>query len=243
MHYFVRTLEEYPESATKRSPGTGTGFVIIGSLLMTLATGYADAQSSPGAINSEQRLDSSLEAPAPSIWQAGIGEGFRPCAQSITLSAGATYGLADFGTLQKHDLALASLTYGHMLGHVWGQNNWLRGNWEFRLELFAGAQFSPSTQWIVGLTPHLRYNFATGTRWVPFVDGGVGVTGTGIGDPDLSSTFEFNLQGGAGVQWFITNNVSINLEARYLHMSDAGIKQPNLGLNGITGLIGISWFF
>ena len=243
MHWIVRSLEEYPENATKRSLATGTGFVIIGSLFMALAAGYADAQSSAGAIKSEQRLDSSLEAPASHIWQAGIGEGFQPCAQSITFSAGATYGVAAFGSLQKHDLALASVTYGHMLGCTWAENTCFRGNWEFRLELFAGAQFSPSTEWIVGLTPHLRYNFATGTRWVPFVDGGAGVTGTGIGEPDLRTTFEFNLQGGVGVQWFIANNVSINLEARYLHISNAGIKEPNLGLNGVTGLIGISWFF
>jgi len=45
------------------------------------------------------------------------------------------------------------------------------------------------------------------------------------------------------VQWFIAKNVSINLEARYLHISNAGIKEPNLGLNGITGMIGISFFF
>jgi lipid A 3-O-deacylase len=243
MHWFARNLEVCPESATKRSLGTGTGLTIIGSLLMTLATGYADAQRLGDAINSEQRHDSALEAPASSIWRARIGEGFGPCAKSFTFSAGATYGLADFGSLQKHDLALTSVTYGHMLGCVWVDNTCFRGNWEFRLELFGGAQFSPSTEWIVGLTPHFRYNFATGTRWVPFVDGGAGVTGSGIGDPDLSTTFEFNVQGGAGVQWFIKNNVSINLEARYLHMSNAGIKLPNLGLNGITGLIGISYFF
>jgi opacity protein-like surface antigen len=75
------------------------------------------------------------------------------------------------------------------------------------------------------------------------VDGGVGVTGTGIGGPDLSGRFQFNLQGGAGVQWFIKNNVSIDLEARYLHISNADISKPNNGLNGVTGLIGISYFF
>ena len=138
MHWFARSLEENPESATKGSLGTGTGFVIIGSLLMTLAPGYAEAQSSAGAINSEQRLDSAL-APGSSIWRAGIGEGFGPCTQSITLSAGATYGLADFGSLQAHDLALTSVTYGHMLGCVWAENTCFRGNWEFRLELFGGA--------------------------------------------------------------------------------------------------------
>jgi opacity protein-like surface antigen len=210
---------------------------------MTLAAGYAKAQSSTNAINPGQPPDSSLEAPASGIWEAGIGEGFRCGVQSLTLSAGATYGFAEFGSLQKHDLALASLTYGHMLGNTWGKNNWLRGNWEFRLELFSGAQFSPSREWLVGLTPHFRYNFATGTRLVPFIDGGAGVTGTSIAGPDLSGTFQFNLQGCVGLQWFIKNNVSIDLEARYLHISNADIRKPNNGLNGITGLIGISYYF
>src|SRR6267154_6396287 len=243
MHWFARTLEEYPESVTKSSPGTGAGCVIVGLLLMMLAAGYADAQSSADAIKSEQRHDLSLETPASTIWRAGIGEGFGPCAQSFTLSAGATYGLADFGSLQKHDLALTSVTYGHMLGCVWADNTCFRGNWEFRLELFAGAQFSPSTEWLVGLTPHLRYNFATGTRWVPFLDGGAGVTATGIGPPDLSGTFEFNLQAGGGVQWFLKENVALSLEARYVHWSCAGISKPNLGLNGVTGILGLAFFF
>jgi hypothetical protein len=223
--------------------GTISRFLLVSSMPLTILSACAGTLTTPEPADSSTYLDSRSESPGNGVWQNGVGEGFRPCAQSITLSAGATYGLAAFGTTQVHDLALTSVTYGHMLGNIWCQNNWLRGNWEFRLELFTGAQFSPSTEWIVGLTPHLRYNFATGTRWVPFIDAGAGVTGTGIGDPDLSTTFEFNLQGGVGMQWFIANNVSINLEARYLHMSNAGIKEPNFGLNGITGMLGISFYF
>jgi len=176
-------------------------------------------------------------------WENGIGEGFRADAQSISLSAGALYGVATFGSRQAHDLALVSLTYGHMLGHVVGEGHWYRGNPEFRLELFTGAQFSPTTEWLVGLTPHLRYDFATGSRWIPFVDGGAGVTATGIGPPDLSGTFEFNLQASVGVQWFFRDNMALTLEARYVHWSCAGLHAPNLGLNGVTGLLGISFFF
>src|SRR6267143_2692044 len=119
-----------------------------------------------------------LELSPQSTWENGVGEGFRSSAQSITASAGATYGFAAFGSRQGHDLALVSLTYGHMLGSTMGQDHWYRGNFEGRLELFTGAQFSPSSEWLVGLTPHLRYNFATGTRWIPFVDAGAGVTAT-----------------------------------------------------------------
>ena len=184
-----------------------------------------------------------LETARDSIWENGIGEGFRSDDQSITVSAGATYGIATFGSREQHHLAMGSLTYGHMLGGVVGEGHWYRGNPEFRIELFSGAQFQPDTRWLVGLTPHLRYNFATGTRWIPFVDGGAGVTATSIGPPDLSGTFEFNLQAGTGIYWFLKDHLALSLEARYLHMSCAGIHKPNLGLNGVTGLLGITYFF
>lgn len=89
----------------------------------------------------------------------------------------------------------------------------------------------------------MRYNFATGTRWIPFVDGGAGVTATSIGPPDLSGTFEFNLQAGTGIHCFLSDNLALSLEARYIHWSCAGIHQPNAGLNGVTGLLGLTFFF
>ena len=138
---------------------------------------------------------------------------------------------------------MGSLTYGHMLGPVVGESHWYRGNPELRLELFGGAQFDPDTRRFVGLTPHIRYNVATGTRWVPFVDGGAGVTAVSIGGPDLSGTFEFNLQAGLGILWFLKDNLALSVEARYLHISCADISKPNLGLNGVTGLLGLAYFF
>lgn len=41
----------------------------------------------------------------------------------------------------------------------------------------------------------------------------------------------------------IRNNLALAAEARYLHMSCGGINSPNLGLNTVTGMIGVSWFF
>ena len=35
----------------------------------------------------------------------------------------------------------------------------------------------------------------------------------------------------------------MDIAARYLHLSCAGINSPNLGLNNVSGLVGISWFF
>jgi lipid A 3-O-deacylase len=207
------------------------------------ASWNAKAQQRLPFTNSISTTEVILAPEKGSIWENGVGGGFRSTTYSFGLSAGATYGFSSFGSVQSHDLALTTLSYGHMLSRVWGEGHWYRGNLEFRLELFTGAQFSPSREWFVGLTPHLRYNFATGTRWIPFVDGGAGVTATSIGPPDLSGTFEFNLQAGTGIQWFLKDNVALTMEARYVHWSCAGISNPNLGLNGVTGMLGLSFFF
>ena len=168
------------------------------------------------------------------------GEGF---VQDFSFSLVAGAGVVAFGSQQAHDVAWGTLGYGWMLCRPLAEGHWYAGQFEFRLEFFAGAQFSPEDEWIVGLTPHLRYNFQTGTRLVPFVDAGAGVTATGIGPPDLSNTFEFNLQMGAGLHWFLKDNLALTFEARFLHLSCAGLSQPNLGLNAMLGSIGVTTFF
>ena len=77
------------------------------------------------------------------IWQGEVGQGFRSSVQTVSLEMGAAAGFQAFGGEQNHNLALISLSYGHMLGGVVGDDHWYRGNWEARGELFSGGQFSP----------------------------------------------------------------------------------------------------
>jgi lipid A 3-O-deacylase len=206
-------------------------------------TNGAEVLSQPPATNSNAQPAIKFQAPVANIWQDGVGEGFRSTVQTFSAEVGVDLGIATFGSRQSHDLALISLSYGHMLGRVRGEGHWYRGNLEFRAELFGGGQYSPSKEWLIGLTPHLRYNFATGTRWIPFCDAGAGVTATGIGAPDLSGTFEFNLQPAIGVQWFVRDNLALTSELKYLHLSCGGLHSPNLGANGVVGMMGLTWFF
>lgn len=220
-------------------------FTGLATLAAGLQASLAQTLSGPNSTSSNPAIliDSEHRERREGIWAGEIGGGFRSSAQSVNLGIGASAGFPVFGGRQSHHLALSSLTYGHMLGSVVGDAHWYRGNWEIRAELFGGTEFSPETEWMIGLTPHLRYNFATGTRWVPFADIGAGVTATSIGPPDLSDYFEFNLKAGGGVQWFIKDNVALSFEAYYLHLSCAGMSHPNQGLNGITGMFGVSVFF
>ena len=77
----------------------------------------------------------------------------------------------------------------------------------------------------------------------PFVDGGFGPSLTDIGRPDLSTTFEFNVQGGVGLHYFWSDHQAFTVQCRYFHMSNCGIQQPNQGVNSINFLVGMSWFF
>lgn len=143
----------------------------------------------------------------------------------------------------RHDLALVSVSYGRMIGKVKGMDHWYQGNWELRGELFGGIQFDPETRSLVGVAPHLRYHFATGTRFIPYIDVGAGLSFTEIREPDLGGPFEFNLQAITGVNYFLRNNLSINIALQYLHLSSAGIYKPNHGINALGCFLGVQRFF
>lgn len=217
--------------------------LVLAWSLSVLAAAASTPQMEPPLTNGWSGSLRLPDEPTREIGPDSVGEGFLSAANSVSFEAGAAAGLAILGGHQRHDLALTSISYGHMLEPERGEDHWYRGNWELRGELFGGPQFSPSANYVMGLTPHLRYDFATGTRLIPFVDAGAGVSATGVGAPDLSGTFEFNLQGAVGAHWFIRNNLAVTTEARYLHLSCAGMHSPNLGLNAVAGMIGLSWFF
>jgi lipid A 3-O-deacylase len=184
-----------------------------------------------------------LQPAKPGVWKNGVGEGFLKGTEHIGLTLGPGLGVRIFGSSGTHDMVLGGLSYGRMLGDVKGEGSWLRGNWEWRLEVFGGIQYWPQNNQLAGLTPHLRYNLATGTRWVPFADIGAGVTETTIGAPDLGGRFQFNLQAGVGVNYFLRPNLAVSVETRFLHLSNAGTCDPNLGINNCLFLAGLNWFF
>jgi lipid A 3-O-deacylase len=222
----ARNLKPFREKSHR---ATCRGLLL--TLLLCALASTALAQMKPPATES-------------TIWRNGIGDGFQPSVRSLSLEAGVHHGLAEFGSWNAHHMVLFSLSYGHMFGDKKADKPKKRcGNWEWRFELFGGQQYSPTDEWLVGLTPRLRYTFATGTRWMPFIDAGVGVTATGIGPPDLSNTFEFNSQAAVGSHWFVRDDLALTFEARYMHVSCAGISHPNNGVNGVIGMVGLTKFF
>jgi opacity protein-like surface antigen len=181
--------------------------------------------------------------PAKIIWTDGIGSGFRKGVFQAGGMVGAGFGSKVFGSTLDHDLALASVNFGWVFTDIIAPDKWYRGNLKLLVELFGGGQFNPKDRYFVGLTPLIRYSFATRSRWMPFVDAGAGVSATNIEGPDLTGTFQFNIQVGAGTHYFLTNRTALTVQYRWLHFSNACIERPNHGTNTQMFEAGLSCFF
>ncbi len=211
--------------------GLRVSLLVVG---VCLAAGLAAAQRQP---------ETPPAGADPGLWEAGVGEGFRPGAHELDLSAGPGSGMRVFGSQHTHDLGLGVVQYGWMVGKVAGQERWYRGNWELLGEVFGAGQFHPSSGYVIGGAPLLRYNFATGHRWIPFVDLGAGMAATDIRNGDLSTTFEFTLQTAAGLHLFLRDDLALTLQYRFVHLSNASVSSPNLGVNTSAFLTGLTLFF
>ena len=179
----------------------------------------------------------------PTIWRAGIGEGFVKGAQSIELKLSRGFGVNRGGPKLAHDLWLGHVQWGMMLDDQWGKGHWYGGNLEVIGQLFGGAQDDPEPAYVVQFNGGLRYHFATGGRLVPFLAASVGAGATDIGLPDLSTTFQFNEQIGGGVRYFLDRHRAITLEYFRQHLSNASIKSPNHGVTSHCVSLGFAWLF
>ena len=207
-------------------------FVAGVALLSILPPAYAQSAADAFVTNS----------PA-SIWKTRPGEGFRSGATELNVSAGIGLGVKMITGVGIHDWVIGTVDYGWVFSDVVAESHWWRGNWELLGDLFGGMQYRPEGAYFVGIGPHLRYNFAAGHRWTPFVDLGGGVSATDIREPDLSTTFEFNLQAGVGTHYYLCDDLALTFQTRLIHLSNAGLKYPNTGVNNVSFLLGVSWFF
>jgi opacity protein-like surface antigen len=141
------------------------------------------------------------------------------------------------------DYTVTEAVLGYMLTAPAGPGI-LRGNFEVAGSLFGGGIFNGEGTYVTGTTVWLRYNFVPETaRFAPYAQAGMGLTGTDLDRRIEGQTFNFNLDLGAGVRYFVARNWSLNLECRYQHISNADMAKHNQGINAIGGLFSVSYFF
>lgn len=94
-----------------------------------------------------------------------------------------------------------------------------------------------------GITPiGLKLEYDAGQQVVPYIIGGIGVMYTGLGGLKLSGPFEFASFGGAGIELFLTDTMALSFSWRIRHISNAGIEEPNRGLNTQFVMVGLDFF-
>lgn len=155
------------------------------------------------------------------------------CALSSALAVPAAHAL-DGITVQIGESSESTTTYRIGAQFEFGRTLWqsdgggaqLDGYWDAGVTRWSGLDATSLT-----LTPMFRMSFGASDGGVtPFVEAGIGAayfTETNLGDQDMGSKFQFEDRLGAGLRL----NGGSEVGVRYYHYSNAGIKQPNDGID------------
>lgn len=137
----------------------------------------------------------------------------------------------------------AGLRYGWVLtdAHL---PSILRGRFEYAIDAVpAFLVFQPTnTAYGVGLNPlNLKWNFVSRGRISPYLELSGGTLFTTHTVPSGTSGVNFTSGAALGTH-FLGDARAWSLEARYLHISNAGLTNPNPGINTFEVRIGIGKF-
>lgn len=155
------------------------------------------------------------------------------CAMSTVLIMPAAHAL-DGITVQIGESSESTTTYRIGAQFEFGRTLWqtdaggvqLDGYWDAGVTRWSRLDATSLT-----LTPMFRLNFGANNGGVtPFLEAGIGAayfTDTELDRRDLGSKFQFEDRLGAGLRFETGSEVGV----RYYHYSNAGIKQPNDGID------------
>lgn len=141
------------------------------------------------------------------------------------------------------DYSLSGLHFGWMLTDA-NSSCWLPGNWELLGEVIGGTPLSGKGSYLAGATVWIRYNFVV-PNWklVPYVQGGGGAELTDFDQRLIGEHFNFNVDAGAGVHYFVKPDLSINVGCHFQHLSNAKLSDTDIGVNAFGPEVGVSYFF
>lgn len=220
-----------PQLPTK-SGGANQVMVTVGRETEALAARtltHAEEAQDDGAEN--RRVIRPEEGFQSGTWHLGVKTGYT---KSHKIFAG-----------RAPDVQFAPLFFqiGYTLTDVHGPFP-VRGSLEVIFEPTFLITAEPKKTFGEGASLLFRYNFVTGTRWVPFFEAGVGILHWNLRLPrDLNSQFNFTILGGPGVHYFVTDKLAITGQVGLHHISNAGRKSPNVGINSSMYLLGVSYYF
>ena len=137
--------------------------------------------------------------------------------------------------------------FGFRIGRVLtGEHGsgWNRGNLELAADIIPVFMVFQSQSVYGGgvTTPIFRWNFTHGRKVSPYFEVGGGLLVSSTEVPPGTSSINFTPQGGFGFNIFTRQRRSVSFDARYMHISSAGLGDPNPGIDSVQFRVGFNWF-
>jgi hypothetical protein len=137
----------------------------------------------------------------------------------------------------------AGVRYGWILTRPHGPG-FLEGRFEYAVDAVPAFLVfqSANTAYGVGFNPlNLKWNFATRGRVVPYLELSGGTLFTTKDVPTGTDRVNFTSSAAVGAH-FLGESRNWSVEVRYMHISNAGLSDPNPGINTVQVRLGIGKF-
>jgi opacity protein-like surface antigen len=126
---------------------------------------------------------------------------------------------------------------------------WMRFAKSFRM--LAEATYSNTTTgpsgYLIGGTLLLRYDFEPIGKLIPYAQVGAGILYTDLykdySQDLIGNDIEFNPQASLGFRYAIQKKLSLDVEGIFHHVSNAGLDERNIGVNGMGCLLGVTYYW
>jgi len=130
--------------------------------------------------------------------------------------------------------------YNHVMFSDVGAG-WWRGDCSTMVEMPLHFVVSPDTAMMVGMNFLGRYTFVADDSWRPYIMGGGGPVYSFADIDGMGAELNGNYQFGMGLNHPIDASHALLLELRYHHISNGGATDPNVPLNSLKLLFGVTF--
>ncbi len=115
---------------------------------------------------------------------------------------------------------------------------------QFQIEPFLSLATQPENDMEAGISFLLKLGLLPENRkFQPYVKAGTGMIYMSLHTLDQSTQFNFLTHLGFGLHYFFKKDTAFTLEYRFRHLSNAGIEQPNSGIDNHFCLLGVARLF
>lgn len=118
-----------------------------------------------------------------------------------------------------------------------------KGKLTFYIEPQVNPVVEPESDYEFGVGLGFQYQYPIMEKLSAYVLAGVGPHYISVVTDDQANGFTFSDTAGVGLYYHLTDRSAINVGYRFRHLSNAGIQEPNGGIESHFGVIGYSVFF